>query len=356
MNPELNETRIQAAASIRKQQQQYAEIIVRRQYALQSRIWEPYGTPGMEKSLRDMGYHLTYLIESLAAGDPILFTEYLAWVKVLFAGLKFGDEVLTTTLEITREVLSENLPADQASIAVHFIDQGLRSLQTAPTELESFIHSAGPRSDLASQYLNALLQGDRRTASAVILQEVQSGTPIKEIYLRVFQPTLREIGRLWQTNQISVAHEHFFTASTQVIMSQLYPYILTGGRKNRSVVVCCVSGELHEIGARMVADFFEMEGWDSHFLGANTPIPSIVKIVEERRADILALSATMTFHVKEVAEIITAVHKNSPMQVKILVGGNPFNLSQGLWRAVGADGYASDAQTAIVEAERLLSS
>ena len=42
------------------------------------------------------------------------------------------------------------------------------------------------------------------------------------------------------------------------------------------MVATCIGGELHEIGIRMVADFFEMEGWDTYYLGANTPADAVV--------------------------------------------------------------------------------
>ena len=42
-------------------------------------------------------------------------------------------------------------------------------------------------------------------------------------------------------------------------MSQLYPRILSGLRGGRKVIVSAIQGDLHEIGARMVADFFDME-------------------------------------------------------------------------------------------------
>lgn len=94
---------------------------------------------------------------------------------------------------------------------------------------------------------------------------------MKSIYLEVLQPVQREIGNLWQTNEVSVAQEHYCTAATQLIMGRLYPYLHLAPRNGKRVVVACVGGELHEVGARMVADILEMEGWDSYYLGANTP-------------------------------------------------------------------------------------
>ena len=345
----------QAAQFIRQHQTELAETIVTRQYARQGEIWKPFGFPGRGKSVRDEGYHLTYLAEALTAADPVLFIEYLAWAKVLFAGLKFPDEVLPVTLEITRQVLAETCPVELQAAAVEYLDLGLQSLPGAPTTLKSFIAQDNPLEGLVQHYIAVLLRGARRSASKMVLDAVQQGIPIQSIYLHVFQPSQQEIGRLWQSNQISVAQEHFCTAATQLVMSQLYPSIFASAKKGRHLVATCVSGELHEIGARMVADFFEMDGWDTYFLGANTPLDSVLRTVAEREADILAISATMTFHVSKVTELIYALRQAGlDGRTKVLVGGYPFNIAPELWKMVGADGTASDAQQALKTAAGLL--
>jgi methylmalonyl-CoA mutase cobalamin-binding domain/chain len=156
-------------------------------------------------------------------------------------------------------------------------------------------------------------------------------------------------------NQISVAQEHYCTAATQLTMSQLYPRLFSTDRIGRRLVAACVGDELHELGVRMVADFFEMEGWDTYYVGANTPAESILQTVMERRADILGVSATMTFHLRDVAALIVRV-RGAPggRDAAILVGGYPFNVAPDLWRQVGADGHARNAQEAVGLATRLL--
>jgi len=345
----------ESSQRIRSQRDSLAEEIVARQYDLRAERWQTFGEEGRQKSVRDAGYHLVYLAEALAAEDVTLFNAYLAWVKVLFAGLGFSDEVIFTTLACTRDVLDERLPEGEKDVALAYIDAGVESLKQAPSQEDSHIEPDSPLHDLAQDYLNALLRGDRHEASEIVMNAVDAGTPIKQIYLNVFQPVQREIGRLWQTNQISVAQEHFCTAATQLIMSQLYPRIFSGERVGRSLVAACVGGELHEIGVRMVADFFEMEGWDTYYLGANTPTESVISTLEQRNPDILAISTTITMHVSEVAALIERVRANEAgSDVSILVGGYPFNTSSQLWRQVGADGYAANAQDALSVAEDLL--
>jgi methylmalonyl-CoA mutase cobalamin-binding domain/chain len=156
-------------------------------------------------------------------------------------------------------------------------------------------------------------------------------------------------------HQVTIAQEHFCTAVTQTIIGNLYPAIFAAPRNGRTAVVACVGSELHELGARMVADFLELDGWDTIYLGANTPSAGIAQTVAEHQADLLGLSATMTFHIHLVSETIAAVRADhAGRRIPILVGGYPFRLAPDLWRQVDADGFAPDAQAAVELASSLV--
>lgn len=332
-----------------------ANAIVAQHYALQPELVERYGEKGRAKCLEDAHYHLTYLSEAVATDHTSIFADYVGWAKVLLTGINISSADLAKNLQIISTVLKKELPEQASAVVNEYIEEGLTKLPSLPSELPSFIKETEPLADLAQQYLEALLLGDRHIASRIILDAVQSGVGIKDIYIHVFQRSQYEIGRRWQMNEVSVAQEHYCTAATQLIMSQLYSYIFSMERQDHSLVATCVGGDLHEIGVRMVADFFEMEGWDTYYLGANSPTPSIIQELKERHAEILAVSATMTFHVRAVKELIAAVRSNETLQnVKIIVGGYPFNIERNLWKSVGADSYAHDADEAIEVVNQLI--
>jgi len=97
-----------------------------------------------------------------------------------------------------------------------------------------------------------------------------------------------------------------------------------------------------------------MDGWDTYFLGANTPIEAVLCAVSERKAEVLAISVTMTIHIEKVSALIAAVRRAKlDAHTKIMVGGYPFNIAPNLWQAVGADGFARDAQQALTISEEL---
>ena len=208
---------------------------------------------------------------------------------------------------------------------------------------------------LAQQYLELVLGGRRQLASALILAAVEEGTPVRAVYLDVFQPVLREVGRLWEANVISIAQEHLATAVTQLVMSQLYPRVFSSDRRDLAMVATCLGGELHEIGVRMVADFFEMGGWDTYYLGANTPDSAVLSELGRVKASLLGISVTISAHLGRAATLIQRVRQEPGLgRVKVLVGGLPFLAEPELYRELGADGTALDAQAAVARGEELV--
>lgn len=330
------------------------DTIVDRLYALFPAMQQRYGVIGRQKCVEDTNYHLMFLTEALAANSPKLFADYVGWVKALLAGLNIPAEDLAGNLQVIASVLMESAPNGTQDELREFIAAGLAPLSEEVPPALSYLDGADLYGELAKQYLQALLDSDRARASSLILDTVEAGASIKDIYLHVFQRSQYEIGMLWHRNKITIAHEHYCTAATQMIMSQLFTHFSLAPKNGRWMVATSVSGELHELGVRMVADFFEMDGWNTMFLGANTPPRSIVQALIERKADLLAISATMSFHVSRVAGLIDAVRAAPECEhIKIIVGGYPFNLAPNLWLQVGADGDGRSAQDAVDLAKRL---
>ncbi len=202
--------------------------------------------------------------------------------------------------------------------------------------------------ELAHLYLALLLKGEIDSAHQVVRDALQGALTIHELYLDVFQPVQREVGRLWELNRVSVVEERFCTAATQSMMLELYPQISAYPRVGATIVAACVGPELHELGLRMVVDFFEMEGWDSYYLGAVNSAEQILSAIDQRKPDIVALSSTINHHIPKLREIVGTIRNSLPGTAPlIMVGGAPFNNDPDLWRSVGADLWGKDAGLAV---------
>ena len=131
-------------------------------------------------------------------------------------------------------------------------------------------------------------------------------------------------------------------------MAALYPcFALFEVSKGRAVV-SAGPNEYHEVGARMVADFMEMDGWDVTYLGANTPASELLAIIKQLKPFVVALSVATVFNLEGARQTIQLIKEDSEISgVKIMVGGLAFNSVPLLWQAIGADGSAGDAESAL---------
>ncbi|WP_162052342.1 cobalamin-dependent protein [Pontibacter pamirensis] len=314
-----------------------------------------YGQAGRTACLQGVHDHLAHLSEAILASSQALFENYISWVQERLAARNVPANDLAVNLNCVKEILAQRLPIENYVIAAKYMNSALLQLEKKVARQSSYLEEDAPLSSLAIQYMNFLLEGNRGAASKLILAEVDAGTDVKTIYMHVFQPVQYEIGRLWQQDKLTVAQEHYCSAATQLIMSQLYFKIVDAEKNGHKVVAACVSGDMHEIGIRMVSDFLEMEGWHTYFLGANTPKSSIIKTLHQQKPDLLLLSATMTYHLHAITEVITAMKADAELQhIKVMVGGHPFNIAPKLWKEIGADGYANDASDALEQANKLV--
>ncbi len=309
-------------------------------------------------ALEDFKYHITNLQESLAIHNPALFIDYIRWAQVILVSRHLPMDYLPSTLSALNEVLKKELPLDFHAESDSIIKKGIAVLKEIPREPPSYITGENPRRAVAQSYLESLIAADREKAWTIIEEAVASGIPVQDMYLQVFQPVLQETGRLWQIRRLSIAKEHYVTASTLIFISRLQQQILSSGsitrRKGKVLVAGCVSDELHDVGIRMVADFFELDGWNSYFIGGNTPAQSMLEAVQDRNADVVAVSSTMASHIPVVHYLVRSLRADPKRgKVKIIVGGYPFALVPDLWKKIGADAYAGNAGEAVAIANRL---
>lgn len=343
------------AKNINVIKEQLAVKILQKHFEINPELKSRYKVFHRKLYIEDTCYHLSYLAGAISSDSKILFVEYLSWVKTFFSNLNVNKDDLATNFLLIRDELALVLNEEMLKITNEYLDEAIQNFNNIEVISSTFIKDENPLKENASKYLEHLINGNRKDALELVMSTFNSGVSIKELYLNLFQPVQREVGRLWQLSKLTVVQEHFITAATQLIMSQLYTYLFTSEPKDKKIIVACAQGELHELGARMVADLFELEGWDSYYYGANTPIRSIVQAINTQKPDVLAISVTMTYNIENVKKLIELVREDSTHNnLKIIVGGYPFNLSTDLWKNIGADGSALDAISAIKLANELV--
>lgn len=314
-----------------------------------------YGSEGKNRCKQDAVFHLNFLEEALTMQLPEMYANYILWAESMLKSRKIPAADLLKNLDFVQIAIHEILGSDFSNVTKVYIDNARVKLLETKSEVSSFITDENPLKEEVKLYLDNLLNGKRKEANQLISDLISKKTSIKDIYQHIFQISQYEIGHLWQCNKITVAHEHYCTAATQQIMSGLYTHIFSTNRNGKTLVACSISGELHELGIRMVTDFFEMDGWDTYYLGANLPEDQLPNALREYKADILALSVTLPIHVSKSAALINSLkNKDEFKNLKIMVGGYPFITNPNLWTKVGADAFAQNAEEAIKNANELI--
>ncbi|MCF8358968.1 MAG: cobalamin-dependent protein [Prolixibacteraceae bacterium] len=172
-------------------------------------------------------------------------------------------------------------------------------------------------------FLNALLKGNRLNAAKIAHSYAGSHEEIKTLYERVIKPALYKVGELWEYNLITVAAEHLATSISESVMNELYENIISEERVERKVVLGCVENELHQVGIKMVADIFEMHGWDTYFLGNGIPTREFIEYAQQEKPNLISLSLTVYSHMNHLQKMVKEIHDEMP-GIRILIGGQAF--------------------------------
>lgn len=296
------------------------------------------------------------LEESLATGSPAFLVDHARRQQSRFIAGLFPGDFAVSFFSVFNAVVLQELPEDYRKDAGAFGKKAAAALKSVSDGSGVSPEPETLLSPEARSFLTAVLAGDAPRCRALIEKALAAGTPLKEVYTGIFQPVLRETGRLWQQDEVTIAQEHYVTGVVRGIMEQLHDRIAaTSGRSQKKrVVTACVGEELHEIGIRMVADFFVMDGWDVYSTGANTPAKSILAAVKEQNADIVALSITLPSRLADLDYLVRSLRADkATADVKIIVGGYPFIILPGLGKQIGADAVAAGAEDAVAVATRL---
>lgn len=174
-----------------------------------------------------------------------------------------------------------------------------------------------------NNYFNALIRGNKGECVSIVEELINKGVPVEKIYTQLFQHALYQVGEYWEMNRISVATEHMATAITENLMIRMQPQFFASERTGKKAVISCVANEYHQVGAKMVADIFEMNGWDGYFIGANTPVGELIRFLEKHNPDLLGLSLSIYFNLPELKATIAQIRQRFP-ETPILVGGQAF--------------------------------
>jgi methanogenic corrinoid protein MtbC1 len=205
-----------------------------------------------------------------------------------------------------------------------------------------------PLAALRAQYLDAVLGRDSRAAISLVADAVRGGTAAEEVCLHVFQPALHEVGERWERGEISVADEHFATATTTDALTEVKNALPRHERHAGTALVCSTPGERHRLGGRMVADFLDAAGWRVVHETEPARVEELTALARDERVDVVALSTSLPWLLPEARRLCVAL-KALLVPPRVIVGGRAYDSDPHMAELVGADGYAPDPASLLAQ-------
>lgn len=200
---------------------------------------------------------------------------------------------------------------------------------------------------LYKDVLSALQKENKEEAVMLSLAALSSGNvTVPELYEMVLAPALISVVDEYPKDEELIWREHVRSAIIRTIMESAYPFVLEerskAGQSKGKVLVVCPEFEDHELGAKMVADFFTIGGFDTTFVGARTPEKTLFQAISIVEPDFITISVTNYFNLVSVKKLIENIKEKFGDRITFIVGGNAFASNPEAYKMVGADMLSED--------------
>ena len=206
-------------------------------------------------------------------------------------------------------------------------------------------------SDLKQLY-ESVVSGDAKTTQALTKQALADGVDPLKLVNDYMVPAMDEVGRRFEANEYFVP-ELLISARAMKSALELIRPLLTarGDQPLGRVAIGTVKGDLHDIGKNLVGSLLEGGGFEVIDLGVNVTPEKFIASVNEKNANIIAMSALLTTTMPAMKTTIDAVKQAGVRdKVKVLIGGAP--ITQRYAEEIGADGYSENAVGAVALAKK----
>jgi len=206
----------------------------------------------------------------------------------------------------------------------------------------------------AKSIIEALVEGDEGKLTALVHEALDRGVSAGQILSDGLMSGMDIIGEKMENEDMFIPEVLRSAKAMSNVVQILTPLLAEGEvRVAGKVVIGTVKGDLHDIGKNLVAMMLESAGFEVYNLGVDVTPEKFIAEIKAREANLLCLSALLTTTMPMMKKTIAAVTDGGLRdQVKILVGGAP--LTQKFADDIGADGYASDAGSAVKAAKTVL--
>jgi 5-methyltetrahydrofolate--homocysteine methyltransferase len=209
-------------------------------------------------------------------------------------------------------------------------------------------------SELLGKMAESLIAGKIDEVVNMTKEALDEGTAPADILDKGLLAGMDVVGQRFKAEEMFIPEVLRCAKCMHGAMEILRPLLAdTGAESIGTLIIGTVKGDLHDIGKNLVAMMFEGAGFNVVDLGIDKEPQVFVDAIKEHKAKLVGISALLTTTMPKMGETINAIKEAGIRdQVKILVGGAPVTAS--FAEEIGADGYASNAASAVEKGKKLV--
>ena len=201
--------------------------------------------------------------------------------------------------------------------------------------------------------MQAVLRGEKKAITALTRQALAEGKEASVILESELIPAITEAGNRFEQKKYFLPQLIGAAEAMKAAVEVLEPELQKGGdtKQAGTVLIATVEGDIHDIGKNLVTLMLKNHGFRVVDLGKDVTAETIITEAKRENADLIALSALMTTTMRSMAEVVELRNREG-LRAKVMIGGAV--TTEEYANEIGADGYAKDAQGAVVLAKQLV--
>ncbi|HOZ54519.1 MAG TPA: cobalamin-binding protein [Clostridia bacterium] len=169
---------------------------------------------------------------------------------------------------------------------------------------------------------------------------------VVELYEKIITPSINKIECKLSEKNICTWQEHIRSGIVRTVIEFCYTYVVEQKKstKNEKVVVLCPEEEYYDLEARMITDLFSIEGYESIFVGSNTPKSDFLSVIDYIIPKYVIIDVTDYYNIVSAKKYVDSIKEKVRNSIKIYASGSAFKTEENMYKKIGADGYIETYQ------------
>ncbi len=319
-------------------------------------------TSEMTQILSENNHTLFKVVEELDHGKDSFISMYQDSENIVNESLILDDK-LHTIFDLIQKVFVmieynkmsytnvKKILRQQVDLTKEVIDDINKELGVSANSLTSSITT-----NLYKDFYQNFKEENIEKCTSIIQKALEDGEEASFITTHILERAVETIGKEQIDRQVPLSEIYVDGRIIEACMNILIPILEKDHKKEKlgEIIIGNAFGDYHALGRQIISTFLRMAGFDVTDLGLSVSNEKFVEVVQEKKANLICVSALILHTAEEVIELRELLNKNGLKHVKILVGGAPFNFEPRLVQTVKADAMASSGIEAIKVAKELL--